>query len=169
MSAPGVAFRPLVLPTVVVSGLRRWALDRAARVEPVVIGTDDAPYMSRWTVASLGPFRLRVHRFHRSDDDRAKHDHPWWSVSVALEGEAVDRRQDDRARAIRPGTVFVRSPAYAHWIEVPEGREALTLFLTGPRVREWGFLCPSGWRRWQDYAAPTDRGGASGRVGVGCD
>lgn len=40
-----------------------------------------------------------------------------------------------------------------------------TLFITGPRVREWGFLCTKGWRHWRDFTA-----GVNGeRVGRGCD
>jgi hypothetical protein len=41
---------------------------------------------------------------------------------------------------------------------------AWTLFITGRRVRDWGFHCPKGWVPWQEFTDPTD----SGRVGKGC-
>lgn len=41
----------------------------------------------------------------------------------------------------------------------------VTLFFCGPRVREWGFHCPQGWRHWRQYVAPTSYGN---RVGKGC-
>ena len=42
----------------------------------------------------------------------------------------------------------------------------ISLFFCGPRVREWGFWCPAGWRPWREYVAPTSYGN---RKGVGCD
>ncbi len=42
----------------------------------------------------------------------------------------------------------------------------ISLFFCGPRVREWGFWCPAGWRPWREYIAPTSYGN---RKGVGCD
>ena len=46
------------------------------------------------------------------------------------------------------------------------GAPVWTLFIASPRVREWGFHCPSGWRRWQDFVAPTPGGNTTGR---GCE
>lgn len=39
-----------------------------------------------------------------------------------------------------------------------------SLFITGPRVREWGFHCPNGWVKWTDFTKPT----APGEIGRGC-
>jgi hypothetical protein len=39
-----------------------------------------------------------------------------------------------------------------------------TLFITGPRVRSWGFHCPGGWVPWQRFTAPDD----AGAIGPGC-
>jgi hypothetical protein len=41
----------------------------------------------------------------------------------------------------------------------------ISLFFCGPRVREWGFHCPQGWKVWREYIAPTSYGN---RVGKGC-
>ena len=40
-----------------------------------------------------------------------------------------------------------------------------TVFITGPRVREWGFHCPQGWVHWKRFTAPGDKGS----VGKGCE
>lgn len=46
----------------------------------------------------------------------------------------------------------------------------ITLFITGPRIREWGFLCPQGWRHWRDYVAPgTGQGTSGSEIGKGCE
>ena len=42
---------------------------------------------------------------------------------------------------------------------------AWTLFITGPRVREWGFWCRQGRRHWRVFTDPDD----SGKIGLGCD
>ena len=59
--------------------------------------------------------------------------------------------------------VFRWGPA-PHRIELHKG-ECWTLFVTGPRVREWGFLCPQGWRHWREFTKP----GAPGERGKGCE
>jgi hypothetical protein len=52
----------------------------------------------------------------------------------------------------------------AHRIELEDG-PCWTLFITGPRYREWGFLCPQGWMHWQRFTASND----PGAIGAGCD
>jgi hypothetical protein len=44
-------------------------------------------------------------------------------------------------------------------------RPAWTLFLTGPRRREWGFHCQRGWVHWRQFTA----GPRGEMVGAGCD
>lgn len=62
------------------------------------------------------------------------------------------------------GAITARRANAAHRIEVLSA-PVITLFITGPRVREWGFLCPKGWRHWREFTDPTD----SGQTGRGCD
>ena len=41
-----------------------------------------------------------------------------------------------------------------------------SLFLFGPRIREWGFHCPErGWVHWEEFTKP----GRPGEIGRGCD
>jgi hypothetical protein len=41
-----------------------------------------------------------------------------------------------------------------------------TIFITGPRVRQWGFYCMErGWIHWKRFTAADD----PGAVGAGCD
>ncbi len=130
----------------------------------------------------------------RDDDDRALHDHPWWSLSlllgridwprsvligwlhsrhalrpwrlnqgVTLHEIYLDRRGEQRERALETGALVPRGARFAHRMVVPIPG-TMTLFVTGPRVREWGFLCPKGWRHWKEFTA-----GDGSRVGKGCD
>jgi len=135
--------------------LRKWL-----RLQPhQIIGSDEDPYLKRWYVIPRNPvLNIYLHKFCRSDDDRALHDHPWWFASLVLKGCYWEHRQDrpltvgSRRTA---GSVAFRLPSTAHRVELDEvdGREqpAWTLIVTGPRVRRWGFHCPQGWKYWKDF------------------
>ncbi len=64
--------------------LRRWP-DR-------VIGKKENPYLLRWHLIPRNAiFNIYLHKFMRSDDDRALHDHPWsWNISLILRGEYIE-------------------------------------------------------------------------------
>ncbi len=148
-----------------------------------VIGGADGPYLNRWWAIPRNPcFNIYIHEFRASDDDRALHDHPFASVSLALRGEMHEVYLDhvrypelDRGfqrtfintvaqRSIRPGDLVYRSAKFAHRMIVPTPG-AVTLFITGPRIREWGFHCPRGWIPWREFVDTRDKGA----VGRGCD
>ncbi|MBW4089921.1 MAG: hypothetical protein HIU82_02260 [Proteobacteria bacterium] len=136
-----------------------------------VIGTADDPYLRRWWLIPRNPlFNLYVHHFLRSDDDRALHDHPWPSLSVILDGRYIEHVAGAPAFLRDTGQVTARGPRAAHRVELltrnRRPQPVRTLFITGPRVRAWGFHCPNGWRRWQDFVADTPGGNTVGR---GCE
>lgn len=165
----------------------------AQRPPDFVVGGGDDPYLQRWyitpwrrwretykhspvlyhrlllLVAKLLP-NLYLHRFLRSDDDRAHHDHPWlFNTSLLVHGVihectisagGIEHRRCLLARDWR----FRWGPA-PHRIELIT-ESCLTLFVTGPVVRDWGFHCrDAGWIPWQKFTAPDD----AGVVGHGCD
>ena len=48
------------------------------RAPDFVIGGSDNPYLLRWFLIPRNPvFNVYLHKFMRSDDDRALHTHPW--------------------------------------------------------------------------------------------
>lgn len=65
----------------------------------------------------------------------------------------------------RAGDVVFRCASTPHRLEI-DGNACVTLFLTGPKVRAWGFHCPQGWKHHRDYVANAK--GVS-TVGAGCD
>jgi hypothetical protein len=134
------------------------------RAPDFIVGSTDDPYLLRWWIIPRNRwFNIYLHRFLRSDDDRALHDHPWVNISILLKGAYVEHTAKG-ARRYAAGAIKVRLPTSAHKIELTEG-PCWTLFLTGPRIREWGFLCPKGWRHWREFTNPINKG----EVGVGCD
>lgn len=136
-----------------------------------VIGQPHDPYLLRWFVIPRNRFlNVYLHRFVRSDDDRALHDHPWSNLSILLRGRYVEHTIDaggiHRRREFQAGDWKLRpSGKFAHRIELVQG-SCWTLFITGPRYRAWGFHCPEqGWIPWQKFTAPHDEG----QIGKGCD
>ncbi len=131
-----------------------------------VIGRPDAPYLRRWWLIPRNRWcNVYLHHFLRSDDDRALHDHPWrWNCSVLLAGNYIEHTPDGARRRTR-GALKLRIGPAPHRIELIDAIPVWTLFVTGPKVREWGFHCERGWRHWREFTAPN----APGQVGRGCD
>jgi len=144
----------------------RYALSTIYKREPdFVVGGRQAPYMLRWWVLPRNRFfNVYVHMFLRDDDDRALHDHPWASLSLLCRGTLTEVTHDS-IKTILAGEWSFRSATLAHRLVVPPQKECpITLFITGPRVREWGFHCPKGWKPWMEFCGIGDKG----TVGAGC-
>lgn len=45
-------------------------------------------------------------------------------------------------------------------------KPVITLFITGPKIREWGFHCPKGWVHWEKFVANS---GGRSAIGRGCE
>lgn len=133
----------------------------------IVIGDPNDPYLRRWMLFPKNRFfNIYLHNFVRSDDPRALHDHPYPNVSIVLTGGYLEHFTHGIRQRL-PGAVVFRRAATPHRIELIRGsRPVWTLFFCGPRVREWGFHCPGGWRVWSEFVAPTPDGN---KVGKGCD
>lgn len=156
------------------AAILQWAQNR----EPdFVIGGHENPYLKRHFLIPRNPvFNVYVHQFLRSDDDRAHHGHPWlFNISYHLEDGYIEH-------TIIAGGVLVKFHRKAgdwkfRWGAAPHRVELYsdgnggefpcwTLFITGPRVREWGFYCMErGWIHWKKFTAPDDKGA----VGKGCE
>ncbi|MFG1247647.1 hypothetical protein [Xanthobacter flavus] len=140
------------------------------RPPSTIIGGEERPYLKRWWLIPRNPLcNVYLHQFLRSDDDRALHDHPWVNLSVLLRGEytkhTIAAGGVNIRTARRAGDMKARLPSAAHRVELHAG-PCWTLFITGPRVRAWGFHCPNGWRDWRVFTNPKDGGRTIGR---GCE
>lgn len=138
-----------------------WKIPR----KPDYIIGGAAPYMLRWWIIPRNRFfNIYLHNIVRSDDPRALHDHPWWNLSILLKGKYLEHTPAGNHLRSR-GAMVLRRATAAHRIELI-GDSTWSLFLTGPVIRKWGFLCPQGWRYWKEFAQPTADGNM---VGKGCE
>jgi hypothetical protein len=171
------------LPDLITRLLRRRLLALAERRPPDVrIGAPDDDYLRRWFVIPRNRFfNVYLHNFRRSDDDRALHDHPWWNVSLLLDGAYIEHTIPAGGVNVRKyyeaGNLKFRTAKAAHRVEliratalpafsdqVPPESPCWSLFITGPNIRSWGFHCPTRWVPWQEFTNPAN----PGEIGKGC-
>jgi len=158
------------------------ALPRVARFLPerTIRGGDDTPYLTKYTLMNLGKKvgRVHLHLFHRGDEDRELHDHPFDGISLVLVGGYVEERlvgeplplplhgadREGRlvVRKLSPGSVNVIRTSTFHRVEIPPGAVCWTLFVTGPIRRSWGFLGEEGFVPHRIFSARKERARSEG-------
>lgn len=154
-----------------------WAIRNVVnkREPDIYIGGRVNTYMRRWYLIPHNRFfNVYLHHFLRSDDDRALHDHPWWNFSWLLHGDYIEVTAPhegelppggERIETEREAGDFAfRGARKAHRIQLKNEwkqgvlveRPVWTLFVTGPKLRVWGFHCREGWVAF-DSAARKER------------
>lgn len=144
----------------------------------------DKAFLHRWFVIPKNKWcNIYLHCFTRDDEDRALHDHPWWNVSLLLDGSYIEhsiaKGGVHHRQILIAGDLKFRAPWDAHRVEClkrrvprcksrnPRTIEAAlavgdfdlepipcwSLFITGPVQHGWGFHCPGEWRSQKDFAA----------------
>ncbi len=96
----------------------------------------DQPYLERWIIWC--GITLRVHKFHKGDDDRAFHDHPWWFVTIPLR-PYIEQIPGQPERQLRPFWPHFRAAKHRHIVRLIREKPVWTLIVTGPKSKEWGF------------------------------
>jgi len=144
-------------------------LERIGRKRIIMDRDGKSPYLVRYYIflkeREKFPFNVFLHNFLRSDPDDL-HDHPWPWATLILKGGywewiPVFREEIEDAfagvntsteniigeRKVWRGAWTFRSniaESY-HRIELEPGVDCWTLFMTGKRIREWGFLTHKNW------------------------
>lgn len=166
------------------------------RTPDLIIGSREDPQTFRWHLARWLGFQFALHKWLRSDEDRALHDHTGDNVSFILSPQGYDeivrelcRNQawceawrpvdclrvdgvwyNDVIVRRRPFVPYFRRAEEPHRVVLRDGRPVWSLWLRWPPRRHWGFHCPSGWRKWEDFCATRDYStpGSTSEVGSGC-
>jgi hypothetical protein len=148
------------LPDWLCRWLRDWAYRVANdRLPDFVLEDCGTYYLLRWHV--IPPNRwlsVYVHLFIEPDFGRHLHDHRSGSLSVILDGEYEELWAEPRmliagtdgvhSRRTK-GEVIYRTATRPHRITSTPG--ALTLFVTGPTTRNWGFWVDGVWMPHERY------------------
>jgi hypothetical protein len=136
-------------PLATLQEMQAWAEGIMTRQPDVIIGEN---YLRRWWVIPRNPFcNVYLHDILGSDDGRALHDHPFTNTSFLIYGCYFEHTPE--GMVVRSaGDVVSREASDSHRLEVIPGKRAISLFMTGPRVRQWGFDCPGGWINHERFA-----------------
>ena len=94
------------------------------------------PYLERW-IFWCG-FSIRIHKFHKGDDDRAFHDHPWWFVTVPLK-RYLELTPTQGTQTLKAGRPHYRKATHRHIVQLIDDNPTWTLIITGLKARKWGF------------------------------
>lgn len=115
-------------------------------------------WLFEWLAQNVHPlfnrfsYRLTLHNTLRSDID-GLHDHPWDWGSKILEGGYIEETPEG-AFERRPGGWRWRTADDLHRLIIPNPPwgDTWSLFLMGPKVKDWYFLDRNGNKvHWQEY------------------
>lgn len=148
------------LPNKLREWLLGWATDVAAsRDADFILSEDDRVYLLRWHVIPPNPFlSLYVHMFLGPDFGRHLHDHRSGSLSLVLSGKYHERHTTPRRARLQftgsynwrhAGDIVYRPARRPHMIEHVDN--AVTIFITGPTWRDWGFWVGGTWMSHKRY------------------
>jgi len=145
------------------------------RPPDLIIGPAHDPQTLRWHLFRWRGWQLALHKWLRSDDDRALHDHVSWNVSVLLSGRYVEvfshLWEPRRAKTRWPLIPYFRKAETPHRVELISNKPVWTIWFRGPPRRSWFFHCRQGMKHWKDYVKERDYSapGSVSSVGKGCD
>ena len=138
-------------------------LEKLGRKRIVMDRVENEPYLERYYVflreRERFPFNVFLHKFLKSDPDDV-HDHPWPYATLVLKGgywewiphfDTVGRKTGEYQVWRGPGHFRVSKARSFHRIELDPDITAWTLFMPGPKQREWGFLVRNQWIQWEEY------------------
>lgn len=138
-------------------------LERMERRRIVMDRVSDEPYLERYYVflsdRTWFPFNVFLHKFLKSDPDDV-HDHPWPYATLILRGGYYEwipqfNSKGEKIGEIRhwrgPGHFRICRATSYHRIELAKGVTCWTLFMPGPKQRDWGFLVRNQWVQWEQY------------------
>ncbi|ACK71709.1 conserved hypothetical protein [Gloeothece citriformis PCC 7424] len=140
--------------------LLKW-LEKLGRKRIIYDRQGKFPYMYRYYLifpdkiseeenARQIPFNLMLHKICLSDPDDL-HDHPWWYATLILKGGYWEITSQGRFWR-GPGHFRISTAQSLHRIEIPSNSDgSWSLFLRGPKIREWGFIQDGKWIYHKDY------------------
>lgn len=128
-------------------------LEKLGRKVVIPDRVNNEPYLTRYYLfikdRKWFPFNVFLHNFHKGDLDDL-HDHPWPYFTLILRGgywEHTPKGKYWRA----PGHFRFSGPTSLHRIELEPGVDTWTLFIPGPKLREWGFIQDGKWIQHEEY------------------
>ncbi len=147
------------------------------RKPDLIIGPRDNPQTIRWHWLKAFGFQFALHKWLRSDSDRAPHDHKADNVSIILSPQGYWELIYNCGGAKgawyfrKPWRIHFRKAETLHRVALVDTRPVWTIWIRWPERRRWGYWCDGkGWVDADAYNKAKDyyADGVS-EVGRGCD
>lgn len=128
-------------------------LEKLGRKRVILDRYSNEPYLTRYYLLLKDrkwfPFNVFLHNFHKGDLDDL-HDHPWPYFTVILKGGYWEHTPSGKHWR-SPGHFRFATPRSLHRIELAPNTNVWTMFVPGPKIREWGFIVNGCWMQHEKY------------------
>lgn len=122
-----------------------------------IVNCEHDTYLMRWYVIRTKWFGLFIHKFLRSDEDRALHDHPWNFIVIPIWrgyieyserissfydlelGHRLTSRTPIKRRVYPIISSRYRNRNFRHRVELINNKPAWSIFIRFEGKRVWGF------------------------------
>lgn len=138
-------------------------LERIGRKRIIMDRESNEPLLTRYYLflkeRDWFPFNVFLHNFHKGDPGDV-HDHPWPYATLIIKGGYFEwvPQFDSQGKMFGqicqwrgPGHFRICGATSYHRIELDPNVDCWTLFMPGPKKREWGFLVKNKWIPNGDY------------------
>jgi hypothetical protein len=116
----------------------------------VIVNCDRQAYLKRWYLFRSKSIGVFLHRFYRSDEDRALHDHPWAFITFIIWRGYIEHTPKGVSRKW-PGMICYRPATWRHRVELVYDKPAWTLVVRFKEHRMWGFWEKTGFIAWNKW------------------
>jgi len=128
-------------------------LEKLNRKRVIMDRYNNEPYLTRYYLflkeRKWFPFNIFLHNFHRGDLDDL-HDHPWPYITIIIKGGYWEHTPTGRHwRAA--GSIRLAGSNSLHRVELQPDTDVWTIFIPGPKLREWGFIKNGKWVQHEQY------------------
>lgn len=140
----------------------------------VIVNCNHEPYLYRWYLLRTKRVAIFIHKFTRSDEDRALHDHPWDFFVLPvwrgyIEHSSRNLTLDEKLVVVRLSQADLNAPVpmwrrvlpiigarfrrgeYRHRVELIDGKPAWSIFIRFTERRAWGFWPREGFTAWNKW------------------
>jgi hypothetical protein len=146
------------------------------RKPDLIIGPRHDPQTVRWHFLKAFGYQWALHKWLRSDSDRAPHDHKADNLSIILSRQGYWELvyECGGTRGVwhyrRPWRPYFRKAETLHRVKLCDARPVWSIWIRWPARRRWGYWCDNrGWVDADDYNAAADYYAAGvSEVGNGC-
>jgi len=128
-------------------------LEKTDRKRIIMDRAYNEPYLERYYIflkdRKWFPFNVFLHKFLKGDLDDL-HDHPWPYATFILKGGYWETTPEGRFWRGRGHFRICKATSY-HRVELEPGVDCWTLFMPGPKQRDWGFDVDGEWIQHERY------------------